>query len=145
MRTHLLTLRVALTLTAAAVVVAALALPAGAGGEDGSTGAGLDGHELTFSFTSKDATTACVSYYETTKKDGPAKHFDRVTTELVQLPWSMKLGTGSKLGHWRVTGWATDDCVTIKQPDGTVRCAIKVDGKRKVRAKGTDQVIFCDV
>ena len=131
------------TVVAVAVAVA-LALLVVTGGPAGA-GNGLEGHHVTFRVASKDSDTACVSYYETTKKNGPSKHFEQVRTELVDLPCTGKVGTGTKVRHWLVTAWATTDCTSRANPDGTVRCTISVDGTRKARAKGTDQLIFCTI
>ena len=120
-------------LTTAAVALATAA-PAGAG---------LEGVEIDFTVRSKDSGTACVSYYETTKKRGPAKHFERVANQVVDLPFSTTVGAKAKAKHWAVAAWATDDCASTADPDGTVRCAIRVDGKRKARAKGVDAIAFC--
>ena len=106
-------------------------------------GAGLEGTEIRFTVRSKDSDTACVSYYETTKKRGPAKHFERVTNQVVDLPFTTTVGTTAKAKHWAIATWATDDCATTQDPDGTVRCAIKVDGKRKARESATDAIAFC--
>jgi hypothetical protein len=108
-------------------------------------GAGLADHELRFTVRSKAADTACVSYYETTKRRGPATHFERVTNKLVDLPFTTTLGTTDKAKHWALAAWATTDCATTTDPDGTVRCAITVDGKRKVRESATDSIAFCFV
>jgi hypothetical protein len=114
-----------------------------AGGSGGGGGGGLEGLEVEFKVTSKAAPTACVSYYETTKKGGPAKHFDRVSNELVDLPFTTTVGTTSKAKHWAIAAWATDDCASTADPDGTVRCRIRIDGKRKARASGSDAIAFC--
>jgi hypothetical protein len=106
-------------------------------------GAGLEGTELRFTVRSDDSDSACVSYYETTKKRGPAKHFERVTNQVVDLPFTKTVGTTAKAKHWAIAAWATDECATTTDPDGTVRCAIKVDGKRKARESATDAIAFC--
>jgi hypothetical protein len=111
----------------------------------GPAGAGLEGSELKFTVRSKGSDSACVSYYETTKRRGPSKHFDRVSNELVDLPFRTTVGTTAKAKHWTIAAWATDDCASTADPDGTVRCSIKVDGKRKARASATDSIAFCFV
>ena len=126
--------RMITALLAAGVLVMVTVAPAGAG---------LEGTELRFTVRSSDSDTACVSYYETTKKRGPAKHFERVTNELVDLPFTTTVGTTATAQHWALAAWATDDCAATKDPDGAVRCAIKVDGKRKARASATDAIAFC--
>lgn len=131
--------------TLTGLVVAAVASAAALLGPVGPAGAGLEGHEIEFRVTSKASPTACVSYYETTKKRGPAKHFDRVTNELVELPFTTTVGTTSKATHWAIAAWATDDCASTADPDGTVRCTVKVDGKRKARESASDAIAFCFV
>jgi hypothetical protein len=139
------TLRGALAALTVVTVFLALAGVAAGGDGDGTKGGGLDGHTVEFRVTSKDSPTACVSFYETTGKNGPAKYFDRVTTQLVDLPWEDQVGTGSKVGHWMLATWATDDCASTADVVGAVRCTIKVDGKRKTRVKGTDHALFCPI
>jgi len=123
----------------AVVVAAVVALGPSAGG------AGLAGHEIEFTVRSKDARQACVSYYETTKKKGPARHFDRVTNTLVDLPYTKTVGATARAKHWTIAAWATDDCAATDSPKGTVRCSIEVDGKRTAKSSATDAIAFCHV
>jgi hypothetical protein len=105
---------------------------------------GLQGHKVEFSVKSPDSQTACASWYASESKQGPAKDPAGVVMTLEQLPWKIKTNTGRKVGHWRVTAWATDDCKSTADPNGTVVCRIKVDGK--VRAKQrTDAIAFCSI
>jgi hypothetical protein len=130
----------------AIAVVGVLADPAiaGDGGGDGRTDdVGLESTEVRFTVRSSDSDTACVSYYETTKKRGPAKHFDRVSNHLEQLPYTMTVGASRRSKHWAIAAWATDDCASTADPDGTVRCSISIDGKRKARSSATDAIAFC--
>ncbi len=137
--------RITAVLAGVVLAVGAGVSPVAAEVGDGRAGFGLGGRELRFKVRSKDADTACVSYYETTKKRGPSKHFDRVTNTLVDLPFSTTVGTTAKAKHWTIAAWATDDCASTADPDGTVRCSIAVDGKRKDRAKSVDAIAFCSV
>ncbi len=124
---------------AAAVAIAAAALTGG-----GVAGAGIEGHTITFRVTSPDVDHACVSYYETTEKGGPAKN-PPVAIKGVDLPFKVSVGTGSKRGHWHITAYAAKDCESTDDPDGTVKCQLRVDGKVKATHKGTDQLVFCYV
>ncbi len=127
-----------LRMTAAVLAVGFVALAAAT-----PAGAGLEGREIEFRVRSKDSDTACVSYYETKGKRGPAKHFDRVTQDIVDLPFSTTVGATAKARHWAIAAWATDDCASTDDPVGTVRCAIVVDGKRQARSSANDAIAFC--
>jgi hypothetical protein len=103
---------------------------------------GLSGHKVTFRVTSPDVDQACVSYYETTERGGPALEVP-VAITLEDLPFKATVGTGTKLRHWHITAYASDDCEANEPPDGTVKCRLRVDGKVKVKKTGTDQLVFC--
>ena len=127
----------------ALVGIALLALtvgPAGAAGAEAPSG--LDGHTVTFRITSPDVDHACVSYYETTERGGPALD-PPVDITLEELPFKATVGTGSKVRHWHITAYAADDCAATEPPDGTVKCQLRVDGKVKAKKTGKDQLVFC--
>jgi hypothetical protein len=141
--------RIVSVVLAGTIAVLALATPVAAGDGDGrggeTSGLGLQGHELEFTVKSKDADQACVSYYETTKKKGPAKHFERVQNKLVELPFTTTVGATAKAKHWAIAAWATNDCAATTDPDGAVQCSVKVDGDRKAKKSATDAIAFCFV
>jgi hypothetical protein len=126
------------------VIAAAAVLAAAALGGTGVAGAGIEGHKITFRVTSPDVDHACVSYYETTEKGGPALN-PPVAITGVDLPFKVTVGTGSKRGHWHITAYAAQDCESTDDPDGTVKCQLRVDGKVKAKATGEDQLVFCYV
>src|SRR5436190_2561479 len=99
-------------------------------------------HEVTFKVTSPDSPTVCVSWYETTSKQGPAKDFEKSNViTLENAPWTASTTTPKKVGHWRVAAWAASDCQSTQDPSGTVRCTVQVDGRTKARIK-TKQIAF---
>jgi len=129
-------------LTAAARV--ALCTIAAFGGYASSAGAGLEGHTVQFEVRSSNADTACVSWYETDGKEGPAKDVSQIDEyQLEDLPWKIATQTGTKVRHWGMAAWATDDCASTDDPKGTVTCRIRVDGKVKDKARATDSIAFC--
>jgi hypothetical protein len=111
----------------------------------GVAGAGLSGHKVRFEVRSPDSDNVCVSWYRTTSKQGPAVDPASTTIELEDSPWSATTTTGMKVRHWRVSAWAADDCESTDDPDGTVRCRIKVDGKVRVTRRSTDAIAFCSI
>ncbi len=137
--------RIVTAVLAGTFAVLALASPVAAGDGSGSDDVGLQGHELEFTVKSKGSDQACVSYYETTKKRGPAKYFERVQNKLVDLPFTTTVGATSKAKHWALAAWATSDCAATDDPDGTVRCSVKVDGKQQAKTSATDAIAFCFV
>jgi hypothetical protein len=125
-----------------ALLVLASPVAAGDGGA-GNDDVGLQGRELEFIVKSKDADQACVSYYETTKKKGPAKYFERVQNKLVDLPFTTTVGATATAKHWGLAAWGTSDCAATTDAVGTVRCSITIDGERKARKAATDAIAFC--
>lgn len=131
-----------------ALVLTALLLATGstaaAGSIESAAPTGIDGHTITFRVTSPDVDQACVSYYETTKKGGPALH-PPVTIDPTSVPFKAKVGVGSKVRHWHITAYAAQDCEATDPPKGTVKCELRVDGKVKAKATGKDKLVFCYV
>lgn len=125
-----------------AALLLATAVPAAAGGLDAAAPRGIDGHTITFRVTSPDVDQACVAYYETTKKGGPALH-PPVTISPTSLPFTAKVAVGSKVRHWHITAYAAKDCEATDPPKGTVKCQLRIDGKLKDKSTGKDKLIFC--
>ena len=117
---------------------------AGAEAPEGLPNAGLSGHTITFRVTSPNADQACVSYYETTAKGGPALDPPGTIT-LTTLPFKASVGVGSKVRHWHITAYAAEDCAATDPPKGIVKCQLRVDGKLKAKAKGKNRLVFCYV
>lgn len=127
-----------------ATLVLATGSPAAATSAEATAPTGIDGHTITFRVTSPDVDQACVSYYETTKKGGPALH-PPVTIDPTSVPFKAKVGVGSKVRHWHITAYAATDCEATDAPKGTVKCELRVDGKVKAKATGKDKLVFCYV